>query len=147
MPDLYDYVLHGVMPGHWVTPHLPDGLERELEEGALDYADSVVMDHRRRDRLFDAMCDDRSHQWIPIEAPFTEIREGSCVAVAPSTRRPQWLHGQVESLSDSYGRTEVSTTSGRFWADEWTGGCRLIVPIPVDLSTLGHFAPEVAHRD
>lgn len=146
MPDLYDYVLSGVMPGHWVTPHLPDDLERELEEGALDFADSVVLAHRRTDRLFDALCADGSAQWTPLHLPFAEVRVGSRV-VLPSTRLRQWaIDGQVTGFEDRYGRIEVITTRGRFAASEWDESCRVLVPLPVDLSTLGLFAPAVEHR-
>lgn len=146
MPDMLSYLEGGVMPGHWVTPHMPHDIERELEEGALDFADELILGHRAKDRLFDAMCAEGSHLWQPLYVPFDEVRVGSRVILAPTPFRRDTIDAQVTSFSERHGLTEVGTTHGTFRPSEWNAACRVLVPIPADLSTLGLFAASLEHR-
>lgn len=147
MPDMLNYLEDGIMPGHWVVPHMPDGIQQELEEAALDIADQIVAEHRKHDRLFDALCDQDSRMWMPLHLPFDRVRVGTRIILSYTASLAQETKGTVTEFIERYGHTEVWTTGGRFDASRWSENSRILVPIPVDLSTLGDHAPPVSRPD
>lgn len=152
MTDLTDYLRSGWLGHHQVEPPMPDGIESELEEGALDFADDLIASHRRADRFFDAMCDERARMWMwRDDVPVGVLRLGSRVRLRVSTTaRGEELAGVISGFGkDFWDRPTVllagPVNASEFRRDDWAGRGSLLVPIPVDLSTLGEHAPPTVH--
>lgn len=156
MPDMESYLLDGVMPGHILRPHLPERIEIDLEIAALDAGDQLIAEERGKDRMFDAMCADGSQLWR-WEDGFTvdQLRPGMYITV-PGAHGREPVEGFVAEIGvDRFYETRRVIRISRYrhserwgWKDvavtEWERAGRLLVPLPVDLATLGvHAAPTV----
>lgn len=149
MSDLETYLDEGVLGHHPVMPTVDGAIYRDLSEGALDYADAVVDDRRRTDRMFDALCDERSALFCWWgEAPFSRLIVRSRVSYRGADGL---IHGGlvVERGEDTWGNpiARIAGTGGVVVVTEarWSEHGKLLVPIPVDLSTLGKHAPPTVH--
>lgn len=149
------YLLDGVMPGHILTPHLPENITTDLEIEALDAGDRLIDEERQRDRQFDALCEHGSQLWA-WEDGFTaaHLRVGSYITVPKSAWQAE-ATGYITAIGeDRYDRPIVRVAASRTterWAGEdvlisrWEERGRLLVPLPVDLAALGKYAPPTVH--
>lgn len=152
MTDLFDYLRSGWLGHHQIDPLMPDDIEQELDEGALDFADELIARHRTADRFFDAMCDERACMWAwRDDASVDDLRVGSRVRLRNLTAAPrEEIAGIVSGFGTDFWDHPTVILEGRsgdrsFRRDDWVGRGLLLVPIPVDLSTLGAHAPDTVH--
>lgn len=151
MPDLIDYLDSGVLNGNPLSLPVPEGIGRELEEGALDFADEVIDYHRQRDRAFDIACDPASSSiWMWWESAVGDVIVGDRISVRRepvSYSEPVMVFGEVREPPRN-GYVYVVCEDGKSVGIREDGIIRLSrrVPVPLDASTLGKY-PEAPFRE
>mgnify|MGYP001216089952 CR=1 FL=1 len=139
MTDLDDYLLNGVMNGNPLGVPVPFE-PFELGIAALDMADRLIDEKRRCDRLFDAACDPDAQAWTWSHLPFESLHVGSVVNLTVGSgydRRN--IHGRIAHI-DSNGNVQVAGDPYGFRKQDWDETARVLVPLPIDLTTLGKYA-------
>jgi len=140
MADVEDYLLTGVMNGNGLDVPLPFSI-LDLQAAVLDAADEFIDDWRRRDRLFDAACDARARGWAWAHLPYDRLRPGLTVHLTVGGgRRTVW--GKLTSVRENGASVEGEQYG--FRRDDWTDAADVLVPVPVDLATLGEYPPVAA---
>lgn len=144
MPDLIDYLRTGVLNGNPLSLGVPEGIERELEEGALDFADEVIDYHRQRDRAFDIACDPESSSlWTWWGCPVGEVCIGDTIRLRREVRhytQSAFISGEVEDR-DHGSYLCVRDSDGKVVSVEKESIVSISrrVPLPLDASPLGKY--------
>ena len=151
MPDLVDYILNA-SPELVHHPHWAD-LEAELRIDVLGYADDCLRSFRERDRLADAMADERWSSWTGILVAREELRPGQRVIVMEGyiPRQAIVTPTQVGTHQSAYDPLVIFVTVPEFPyrpVRRVPSKAEILrwVPIPIDGATLGAHpsTPQVA---